>query len=287
MLKLRNIFAVQNLLLAAAFIRENASMNLAITRHHPGQYRARVASTCSSSPSPTIHWMSSRKDIDTAFGPLEYDFSSKLGWDNFYKSDGVDSVFEWHSDAVSNDDILDELFLRRGKSTNEDSSQSHLLIGTGNSLLPRILYDKLDGGATVTCLDYSLTCIENLEMVHGVLCPDMKFVHGDATMLTDIFFDDEKATAGGSNGLFDTVIDKGLIDALMCSEGWNGPVTNVVQGVPSVLKKSGMFMLISYKLPNPTKEFIEEISAGRLEWEFDLPRRSTDRVSFSVARRIE
>uniref|UniRef100_A0A7S2LUZ0 Methyltransferase type 11 domain-containing protein n=1 Tax=Leptocylindrus danicus TaxID=163516 RepID=A0A7S2LUZ0_9STRA len=211
-----------------------------------------------------------------------------MGWDNFYKSDCVDSVFEWHSE-VSNDDILDELLLHCGNNADEDSSsQSHLLVGTGNSLLPRDLYDKLDGGATVTCLDYSLTCIKNLEMVHGDSCPNMKFIHGDATMLTDIFSHDIETPTGGSNNvLFNSVIDKGLIDALMCSEGWNGPVVNVLQGVTSVLKTNGIFMLISYKLPNPTKAFMEEISAEKLVWEFDLPRRSTDRVSFSIARRLE
>ena len=53
---------------------------------------------------------SSSNDVDYAFGPLGYNFSSKSGWDRFYEQDDENSVFEWHSD-VKNEDAVEECLL--------------------------------------------------------------------------------------------------------------------------------------------------------------------------------
>ena len=227
-------------------------------------------------------------DVDYAFGPLGYNFSSKSGWDRFYEQDDENSVFEWHSD-VKNEDVVEECLRRCGWCS------SFLLVGTGNSMLPRVLYDavndrrnnredyndecgqiegKEDHGFRVTCLDYSSVCMQNLEKAHSSVCPNLDFVVGDATELPQVF----------ENNSFDVVIDKGLIDALMCSEGWDKPVSDVLDGIGSILSKNGILMLVSFKLSDSTKEFLESSSThAGFSWEFDIDLGFSDRVSASIA----
>ena len=237
---------------------------------------------------------SASNDVDYAFGALGYNFSSRVGWDKFYEQDDESSVFEWHSE-VKNEDIVREVVNRlRGQcgiyidqdSKSWSSVPSHLLIGTGNSLLPRILYETLKNegnDCNVTCLDYSSPCIDNLKKAHGSECPRMTFIHGDATKLANIFEADL-----ASSKYFDSVIDKGLIDALMCSEGWDGPVASVLKGVSSTLRDNGFLLLVSFKLSESTKEFLIDSTFSDLTWEFDTPigdKVYSNRISVSVATR--
>ena len=230
-------------------------------------------------------------NVDTAFGPHGYNFSSRIGWDQFYSEDDEKSVFEWHSE-LDNEDIVTQLL---EYSKDFDGVQSHLLVGTGNSMLPRVLYDRIARNTQeqidVTCLDYSKACIDNLRKAHESACPGMRFIHGDATKLQSLFQDDDCGDDHDEdnrcNDRFHTIIDKGLLDALMCSEGWNGPVTEVLQGAASVVCDNGKYILISYKLPLSTKDFFREVTKGVFEWNFDVPKVSSERISFSVATRIK
>eukprot|EP00640_Fibrocapsa_japonica_P006328 CAMPEP_0113953538 /NCGR_PEP_ID=MMETSP1339-20121228/91028_1 /TAXON_ID=94617 /ORGANISM="Fibrocapsa japonica" /LENGTH=111 /DNA_ID=CAMNT_0000962273 /DNA_START=458 /DNA_END=793 /DNA_ORIENTATION=- /assembly_acc=CAM_ASM_000762 len=110
----------------------------------------------------------------------------------------------------------------------------------------------------------------------------MSFVHGDATKLDHVFSDKIK-----SKELFNAVVDKGLIDALLCDEGWCYYVEKTLKGIAEILADGGVFLLIGFKLPDSTKDFLRGSTQNELDWQFDHPFKSTEAVSYSMARRIK
>jgi len=214
-----------------------------------------------------------------------FDFSSQKGWDEFYSRDSI-FEFEWHS-SISHEMIISEI---------DKKASSVLMVGVGNSNLPRILYDARKGQTAVVCMDYSQPCLDMLRMMHAESCPRMEFICGDAKELDRIFVGaqncidgvDEEETSSNEPFYFDTIVDKGLVDAFMCGEGWNGDIELYMRGVAALLEKGvGRFILVSYKLTSSTKEYLIEI--GRkygLQWELDIQPKSNSRVSFSVGYKV-
>ena len=220
-----------------------------------------------------------RKTIRNLNNQESFDFSSRQGWDDFYttQEDKLDHNFEyeWHA-SISNDVIVDEIMKYHlpGGDQGDGSSSSSLFIGCGNSALPRHFYDSCKGRVTVTCQDYSKPCLDILQNLHGKDCPNMKFVQGDVTQLSDTFL----------NETFTTVVDKGLMDALMCCEDWSATVDKLIKELTAVLQeRDGVYILISYKLAASTKAFLQDASST-LVWTFDIEGKSNDRVSVSIAR---
>jgi hypothetical protein len=74
------------------------------------------------------------------------------------------------------------------------------------------------------------------------------YVCGDVTQLCDYFGNDESSQDNGA--IFDMVIlDKGLTDAILCSEGWDGPLERMLQQATTILTpNTGQYLLISYRL---------------------------------------
>lgn len=207
-----------------------------------------------------------------------FDFSSQNGWNDFYKIN-QDQSFEWHS-SIPHSYIVNEI----------DRGSQVLLVGTGNSQLPRILYDHHEHSTQVICMDYSEPCIESLKRLHAKDCPHMKFMCGDVMHLQSLLKDHVLDTTihhdgkdSGCKQCLDYVIDKGLMDALMCNEGFCFSLEKYLRQVASVLKKDGKFILISYKLIPSTREFLQiQGDALGMQWQFDIREKSNDRVSFSV-----
>lgn len=221
---------------------------------------------------------------DSSSISLEYfDFSSKGGWDNFYEECeqkyeelGFSIEYEWH-ESLSNKEIIETLL------TGEPND--FLIVGCGNSRLPQDLYDEIllrrsskdesnDLDFSVTCFDYSPKCLDQLKAIHGVEYPNMKYVVGDATKMDEAFGNDED---------FDVIVDKGLIDAIICGDGWDTEIEKVLQGSSKVLvsneKRKGRYVLISYKLTSYLKDFLSENCD--LDWDFDISG-SLDSISFSI-----
>ena len=106
----------------------------------------------------------------------------------------------------------------------------------------------------------------------------MSFVVGDATRLENI------PDVANVEGEIDAIVDKGLIDALMCGEGWNGDVERLLTSAARQLKHGGTYVCVSYKLSTATKEFLLDVGRNvGLEWEFDLEDQNNTRVSLSKA----
>lgn len=103
----------------------------------------------------------------------------------------------------------------------------------------------------------------------------MQYIVGDATQLENIL----------EPNSYDIIIDKGLLDALLCGEGWETPMKRLLRGYSHVLTKEGRCILVSYRLANPTKqELLDTSEAFDWKWEFGVDP-SNNRVEVSLANR--
>ena len=276
-----------------------------------------------------FHLTSSSSKLISSMSIKSFDFASSSAWDTFYRQEekeqemasaGVSSstktATEWHS-SISLDEIASAV----------PPNGRCLVVGCGNSNLPdRILqrHDRLLPRSLVL-LDTSPTCLDQLrERYQGTTNDDIdidrsssdfaysnteiEYVCGDATQLSKYFAididedddddDDEKKIKGSQGLLFDMIIDKGLTDAILCGEGWDGPLEKVLYESAKILSMgTGRYLLISYQLPSSTKEFLVNVGNNvGLEWEFDFDLTSSapsfknddgkhQRVSVAMARR--
>ena len=246
-----------------------------------------------------------------------FDFSSKQGWDKFYQKgqelpvdDDVPSTldantsleYEWHS-HIPHSAIIDVITpsiqsaLKHSTPQNKDKIPSILVIGCGNSSLPRVLHNAFSHPVRITCLDYSSVCIDMIREMYGDSCPNMDFVVGDAMKLKEALDTHNNLLDGGEEYRYDVVIDKGLMDALMCGEGFD--IDNLQKGLDQVLTENswGIHVLICFPLSKGVKESLVELgqpgrsekcqSSSSLFWTFNLPVEGSEngRASFNVGRR--
>lgn len=249
--------------------------------------------------------------LSKSAAPMQsFDFSSAMEWDEFYKKpEKYDSIvqseggspstkttataIEWHS-SVSLDEIASVV----------PSNGKCLIIGCGDSNLPDRILKQQDRPPprSLVLLDTSQTCLDQLRERHQSLersndhfdrptsevslsNTEIEYVCGDATQLSNYFGIDNIVDSDGSStvkgegknnddrgSLFDMIIDKGLTDALLCGEGWDGPLEKLLYESAKVLSmESGQYLLISYQLPSSTKEFLMDVGHKvGLEWEFDV-----------------
>ena len=274
-----------------------------------------------------------------------FDFSSRFGWDNFYrngldnddddgeqtgvisaKTDGDDTValesleYEWHSHIPHS--VIVDTIAPSISAASEYYSQLHsatdktpcrlpsiLVVGCGNSAIPRILHDAFEIQVRVTCLDYSPVCIEMIQSMYGNSCPNMDFVVGDATRLKGALFGQHSVPQSAeissehltNENFYDVIIDKGLLDALMCGEGFDADLERLMEGIQDVLtpQKWGIHVLVCFQLSNASKQILlqlrDELDSGcdapeneqDLFWDFNIPVVGSDkgRACFNVARR--
>lgn len=207
----------------------------------------------------------------------QFDFSSKTGWDDFYTQLNEDEVditadhddksyktfeFEWHS-SMQHENIISEI----------EKHSKVIVVGNGNSRLPREIYDYHEGEIDITCLDYSQPCVDMMCHLHSKECPRMNFVCGDVTKMNTLF--EEK---------FDVLVDKGLMDALMCTEGFEKQVSEYWREAKKILKPDGKIILVAYKVSSSTWEFLDEIGKElNMEWT-EQESKGNGRISFLIGR---
>lgn len=236
---------------------------------------------------------------DSRWEQTPFDFSSKQGWEDFYKNGqllpaegSVSSLeYEWHS-HIPHSAVIETISSSIEAAFRHYSCDckmpSILVIGCGNSSLPRILHDAFDHPVRVTCLDYSKVCIDMIQEMYSGLCPNMDFIVGDATKLKEVVCNNY---VEADCHQYDIVIDKGLMDALMCGEGFD--VDNLQKEIDNVLTANdwGMHVLICFPLIRGIKQRLVELGQHRDEknlfWKFDLPVEGVGngRASFNVGMR--
>jgi hypothetical protein len=206
----------------------------------------------------------------------DFDFSSVLGWDQYYKCKDIihdkSYITEWHN-SIAFDEILKYI----------SPGSSCLIVGCGVSRLPRVIYDAhnvkcIDNPTKIVCFDSSKECLEQLKTQFPSPLPEsIDLVCGDVLNLTNSL-----DGANSSNTLFDIIIDKGLLDALLCGEGWNGPVESFMRESIAVMKPGSQYLLISYPLPKSTQTFLQDVTKSKLQWQFRMEG-GNSRVQLSIA----
>jgi SAM-dependent methyltransferase len=127
------------------------------------------------------------------------DFTSKENWDKFFTLRGNDDSFEWYAEWPQLHDSLLPL-LQDSSSSSSDSLQI-LVPGCGNSRLTEHLYDA--GFRDITNVDFSKVVISDMLRRNIRTRPELRWRVMDITKMQ---LADES---------FDTVLDKGALDALM------------------------------------------------------------------------
>ena len=189
----------------------------------------------------------------------DFDFSSKQGWDDFYE-DKESKSYEWHA-SVPHSSISSIVSPMK-------SDDQLLVLGCGTSSLSADLYDTLKP-RKLTSLDYSLACITEMNnRYEDADRENLHFIQGDAKSLNEHFHLNQ----------FTSIVDKGLIDAIMTSDDWDSSIAKILKGASSFLAPGGSYVLVSYNLSKSTKKYLNELKYFHFTYDLEG---SNDRVSIS------
>jgi len=153
------------------------------------------------------------------------DYGSASYWDERYAS--MDDEYDWYQDYSTLKDFLMPYMI--------DKSAEVLIPGCGSSTLGASLYNH--GYKNITNIDVSQVVINQMSDRY---CDkeEMEFNVMDAREMSLM-----------PDGCFDVVIDKGLFDALLCSENRGANIKQLLSELFRVLKPGGVYLLISHGAP--------------------------------------
>ena len=150
------------------------------------------------------------------------DYSSQVYWENRYLNDHME-IFEWYQTYDSlKEKIYD--FLKP-----EDQI---LYIGCGTSKLAEDLY--IDEFKNVTNIDFSENAIKIMEDRYKEQKVEMIYKVMNAENMSEF-----------TDGQFNVVIDKALLDSMLCGENALPIVDKMINEVYRVLCDEGVFIIVS------------------------------------------
>lgn len=173
-----------------------------------------------------------------------YNYGDSLYWDARYIQEASCGSFDWYQRYSSL-----RLFVRKYIPT----SSRVLMVGCGNALMSEDMVQ--DGYEEIMNIDISSVAIDMMRRKYENV-PQLQYMQMDVRDMS--FFPDET---------FDSVIDKGTLDSLMC--GNNAPISaaQMLGEVCRLLKPGGVYMLITYG--DPTAR-IPHLSRPVNNWKIEL-----------------
>ncbi|EOX96594.1 PREDICTED: methyltransferase-like protein 13 [Theobroma cacao] len=155
-----------------------------------------------------------------------YNYGDALYWDARYVQE-AGGAFDWYQRYSS---------LRPFVRNYVPTSSRVLMVGCGNALMSEDMVK--DGYEDIMNIDISPVAIEMMRRKYEYI-PQLKYMQMDVRDMS--FFQDES---------FDSVIDKGTLDSLMC--GTDAPISasRMLGEVSRLLKPGGIYMLITYGDPS-------------------------------------
>ncbi|CAN0004861.1 unnamed protein product, partial [Ascophyllum nodosum] len=110
-----------------------------------------------------------------------------------------------------------------------------LMVGCGNSRLSEDMFDE--GYTTITNIDVSRVVIEQMIARYR----DKPALMWQAMNVCTLEYPDES---------FNSVIDKGTLDSVLCGEGSTANVAKMCMEISRVLKPNGVYFVCSYGVPD-------------------------------------
>ncbi|XP_024985914.1 EEF1A lysine methyltransferase 4 [Cynara cardunculus var. scolymus] len=149
-------------------------------------------------------------------------------WDKRYAKEST-ATFDWYQKYES---LAPLLHLYVPPTT---THRRVLIVGCGNSVFSEGM--SKDGYTDIVNIDVSSVVIDAMQKKYSG-SPHLKYIHMDVR--------DMKAFESGS---FDAVIDKGTLDSLLCGHNSKTNAAKMLEEVERVLKKEGVYILITYGIP--------------------------------------
>jgi hypothetical protein len=107
----------------------------------------------------------------------------------------------------------------------------------------------------VTSVDYSAPCVEHMRHRNASSRPELRFEVADARALS-------LAPAA-----YDVIIEKGLLDAMLCTPKAAEGVSAMMRAVAAGLAPGGAFVLISFGAPRDRLQWVQHAERG---WSVDV-----------------
>ncbi|OWM78411.1 EEF1A lysine methyltransferase 4 [Punica granatum] len=157
-----------------------------------------------------------------------YNYGDATYWDARYVQEAEMGNFDWYQRYSAL-----RPFVRKYLPS---FSSRILMVGCGNALMSEDMVK--DGYEDIVNIDISSVAIEMMRRKYQYI-PQLKYMQMDVRDMS--FFPDKS---------FDSVIDKGTLDSLMC--GTDAPISaaQMLGEVSRLLKPGGIYMLITYGDPN-------------------------------------
>ena len=167
------------------------------------------------------------KELDNILNHPVPQYSEAEYWESRYSSEP--EPFEWYQTWSNLSPVVLPKMVNPG---------NVLDVGCGNSsVCSELVKENFD----VTGIDISSCVIKHNKenYVNEETKDKLKFICCDCLSMKD--FQDES---------FDYVFDKGTLDSLICSSESNKIVPNYIKEISRVLKKGGIYFVVSYGTPN-------------------------------------
>lgn len=173
-----------------------------------------------------------------------YNYGDSVYWDARYIHEAAAGSFDWYQRYHAL-----RPFVRKYIPT----SSRVLMVGCGNAVMSEDMVK--DGYENIMNVDISCVAIEMMRRKYEHI-PQLKYLQMDVRDM-GFFLDDS----------FDSVIDKGTLDSLMC--GTDAPISasQMLGEVSRILKPGGIYMLITYG--DPTAR-MSHINRPAYNWKIDL-----------------
>ena len=164
-------------------------------------------------------------------------YAKKEYWNERFNQ--TDTNFDWYADWEQLSKYFNPILTTDSKI---------LMVGCGNSKLSNQMY--LSNYKKIINIDISDVVIEKMKKQY----PEMDWQVMDATKMSF------------ENNLFDCVIDKGTLDAIMCG---NDPVppANLIKEMYRVTKKEGNFCIITHGEPETRLNYFEKFKNKDCDFE--------------------
>lgn len=172
------------------------------------------------------------------------DYGNPTYWDERYAAD-TNGQFDWYQPYLTLKPYIIPLLSVR-------PNFEILLAGCGNSSLSAELH--ADGYKNITSVDISTVVIKQMASRYATT-PSLEFLPADMTNLD-----------GVPNETFDLVLDKAMLDSMLCGDESFDKALMMLAESYRVLKPGGKYVAVSYGVPSSRVALLEE----GLSWQVEV-----------------